>query len=220
MPSLDPILFIPLQLFVLAMAVLFALLEIQVEGAHGWASALPTWRIETPFLTRLLHGKPLTGYHVYLTLFLFLLFHFPVLLFGWSWELELTILLSHATLTVFEDFLWFILNPYYGWQRFSDQYVWWFSSWWGAFPVDYYFWFVVAATCAGLRGLSSHSVHLLSQMSAPAQNLIFWFAGLLLCIAIIALMVRYIQPKARIHSYSKHHTHRRGRQDINMLESV
>jgi hypothetical protein len=47
-------------------------LEIQIEGANGWASALPTWRIETKWLLWLTSGKPLTGYHVWLNALLIL----------------------------------------------------------------------------------------------------------------------------------------------------
>ena len=54
-------------LFLFAYALLFALAEIEIEGAHGWAEKLPTWYRVTPRYARLfglfLSGKPLTGYH-------------------------------------------------------------------------------------------------------------------------------------------------------------
>jgi hypothetical protein len=39
--------------WVLAMAVIFAKVEIHIEGPHGWAAKLPTWRIEDHWLLRL-----------------------------------------------------------------------------------------------------------------------------------------------------------------------
>jgi len=30
--------------------------------------------------------------------------------------------------TMFWDFLWFILNPYYGWEKFAPKAVWWFGE--------------------------------------------------------------------------------------------
>ena len=55
-------------LFILALgitAVLFALLEIQIEGPNGWASSLPTWRVENRWTRLFYSSKPLTGYHLY-----------------------------------------------------------------------------------------------------------------------------------------------------------
>ncbi|MCU0605802.1 MAG: hypothetical protein MUC33_24470 [Desulfobacterales bacterium] len=43
--------------FLTLAAWLFALLEIQIEGRHGWAQNLPTWRIENKW-TRTLYRKP------------------------------------------------------------------------------------------------------------------------------------------------------------------
>ena len=52
-------------LFILIAAFVFAKLEIEVEGPHGWAEKLPTWRIEHHFLLDwLFGGRPLTSYHV------------------------------------------------------------------------------------------------------------------------------------------------------------
>ena len=61
-------------------ASLFAMVEIQIEGADGWAAQLPTWRVENRW-TRLFFGKrPLTGYHLYVLLFVLLMAHAPFFL--------------------------------------------------------------------------------------------------------------------------------------------
>ena len=38
------------------------------------------------------------------------------------------------------DYLWIIINPYYGvWKRRPKKDVWWHKKWIGPFPDDYYF---------------------------------------------------------------------------------
>ena len=49
---------------VCAWALLFALVEIEIEGEHGWAAQLPTFHVGGPIPR--LTGKPLTGYHVFM----------------------------------------------------------------------------------------------------------------------------------------------------------
>jgi hypothetical protein len=46
-----------LLFWVMLLGLFFAMTEIQIEGANGWACALPTWRIEKHWLL----GMP-TGY--------------------------------------------------------------------------------------------------------------------------------------------------------------
>jgi len=53
-----------------ALSVILALWEIQIEGRDGWAAGLPAWRKETGLLVKITGGRPVTGYHVYMTLFL------------------------------------------------------------------------------------------------------------------------------------------------------
>src|SRR4051794_25281248 len=58
----------PRTLLLFLFALLFALAEIEIEGADGWAEKLPTWYRVRPWYARglalLLSGKPLTGYHL------------------------------------------------------------------------------------------------------------------------------------------------------------
>ena len=44
-------------------ALVLAHLEIQIEGPHGWAEKLPTWRWDSRRIRRWF-GKPVTGYHL------------------------------------------------------------------------------------------------------------------------------------------------------------
>lgn len=133
-----------------AAAACFALMEIQIEGPAGWARNLPTWRIRDPRLLRLMErvmpGRPLTGYHVWIILFIALVAHLPFLVFGlpWSWRGELRSLSFIALFWVLEDFLWFVLNPHYGLRRFRPQYIAWHQpAWWWIAPRDYWIGLVV-----------------------------------------------------------------------------
>lgn len=110
----------------------FAEVEIQAEGAHGWAERFPTWRIENRW-TRLVWGrKPVTGYHVFALLFLLGILHFPFCGGGanWSWPLERRVVAFMILFWVLEDFLWFVMNPAFGLKRFKQTEIWWHAKGW------------------------------------------------------------------------------------------
>jgi hypothetical protein len=127
-----------------AIALWFALIEIEIEGPHGWALRLPTW-----FRTRgaagraygaISGGKPLTGYHLFMASLPLLILHLP---FGygadWSLGAEAMVLAAYLAFAIGWDYLWFILNPAYGLSRFRRGQVWWYSGpWLGRLPYEYY----------------------------------------------------------------------------------
>ena len=128
--------------FLFVLSALFALAEIQIEGTHGgWAANLPTWRVQNRW-TRLIYGaKPLTGYHLYLQLFLLVVVHLP---FGmgltpFSWRGEACALSFFTLFWVLEDFLWFVFNPAFGVKRFKPEHIWWHAPGWiWIMPRDYW----------------------------------------------------------------------------------
>jgi hypothetical protein len=147
-------------LLLFAYSLLFALVEIEIEGAHGWAEKLPTWYRVTPWYARLfavvLSGKPLTGYHLTMLPISLLSFHLG-LAFGlpWSWALEARLLAAYMVFNVVWDFLWFVLNPHFGWRRFHKGGVWWHDRLWlGRFPIDYWNGFALSFVLAALPWLS------------------------------------------------------------------
>jgi hypothetical protein len=80
-------------LFLFGYALLFAAVEIEIEGPHGWAERLPTWFRITPWYARaygiLMRGKPLTGYHA--TMFALSVWSFHIGFVAgvpWSWPAE------------------------------------------------------------------------------------------------------------------------------------
>jgi hypothetical protein len=125
---------------------LFAMVEIQIEGSDGWAANLPTWRIEKHWLLDVFFGgRPLTGYHAWCLPFVLLVFHLPsAMLWTWSWPLEARAMAAFMLFWIIEDLLWFLLNPAWGWKRFTRSEVRWHKHWILGFPTDYWTFAVVA----------------------------------------------------------------------------
>ena len=127
--------------FIVGAAFIFAKLEIEIEGPHGWAEKLPTWRVENhTLLDWFFGGRPLTGYHVWAFALMLFCFHMPFFWSPGSWSLraELRALAAYTAFWVVEDFLWFIFNPHYGWQKFRREDVLWHKRWLFALPLDYW----------------------------------------------------------------------------------
>jgi hypothetical protein len=78
--------------FMVFMALILALWEIQIEGKDGWAANSPGWRIEKGWLVKVTGGRPITGYHFYMTIFIIALVHLPLFFVSWSWRLECLLL--------------------------------------------------------------------------------------------------------------------------------
>jgi hypothetical protein len=143
-PTTSAVMFAVRLVFLFGYALLFAAVEIEIEGPHGWAARLPTWFRITPAYARLyrllMRGKPLTGYHAVMFVLPLWSFHVGFVAgLPWNWAAEATTLAAYLVWTVTWDLLWFILNPRFGWRRFRKGEVWWHGGTWiGRFPVDYY----------------------------------------------------------------------------------
>ena len=129
-------------IFALALAWLafcFAKVEIAIEGEHGWASSLPTWRLPpSHWASRVFFGgRPATGYHVWLQLFMLGAFHLAYLFAPVTLATELEILAFFMLFWVVEDFLWFVLNPAFGLARFKRANIPWHPRWWLGMPSEY-----------------------------------------------------------------------------------
>ncbi len=147
--------------FLFFWAFLYALLEVQTDGAVGWALAFPTWRKQSPWYSRLMSGKELTGYHAIMFLLpIFLMLGTFIFDRYWSgaWRLAS---LRHAgemlswylMLSVDWDFMWFPLNPYFGIKRFCRGEIRWHRRWIGPIPFDYVGGLVGAAVFTAVVGL-------------------------------------------------------------------
>jgi hypothetical protein len=176
-PTLVSSLFRILLLF--GYALLFAAAEVEIEGDHGWAEALPTWYRVRPRYARvfaaLSGGKPLTGYHATMLPLTFVSFHLGFVAGApWSAGAEAATLAAYVAWLVIWDFLWFVLNPTFTWARFRKGAVWWHDGrWLGRFPAAYAGAFalsvVVAAVGAALgrdAGILVRHLSLLAGMCA------------------------------------------------------
>jgi hypothetical protein len=121
-------------------AFLWANLEVQIEGKSGWAENLPTWRIEKHFLLDIfMGGRPLTGFHVWAFSFVAFAFHIPLIWAAhWTWALEMEVIGYLIFFWVLEDFLWFMINPHYGWRRYRKQEIEWHPRWFWILPADHW----------------------------------------------------------------------------------
>jgi len=128
-------------------ALVLAHLEIQIEGPHGWAEKLPTWRWDSRRIRRWF-GKPVTGYHLCLIALILLFVHVPQLYDG-SWEREADLLAMFFFLTATWDFLWFVCNRHFGVRRFRKGQIWWFPTWTLGVPRPYLL-VIALSLCAGL----------------------------------------------------------------------
>ncbi|AKM81607.1 MAG: hypothetical protein UT13_C0001G0647 [Candidatus Pacebacteria bacterium GW2011_GWF2_38_9] len=117
-----------LIIFTIFVSSVFALLEIQIEGENGWAKNLPTWKRPNPF-KKIINWPYITGYHLFLNLFLFSVFQFPFFI-GLDLNLNNELLVAEVLLTIFilEDFLWFAFNPKWGVNRFFKKEIPWHAN--------------------------------------------------------------------------------------------
>jgi len=122
---------------------LFAAVEVEIEGKHGWAEQLPTWYRVKGWAAKifgfLFMKKPLTGYHLWMLLLSLLVFHLPYA-HGrpFTWPNEVMTISLYLTWAVFWDFNWFVLNPEYGITKFRPRYIWWHRRWFLGLPLDYW----------------------------------------------------------------------------------
>lgn len=136
----DAQLIIPLLFWTILLAFFFAKVEIHIEGEHGWAGSLPTWRVEEHWLLEIFWGgRPMTGYHAWIFSFITLVFHLAFFLEGkWSLQMEARVLASLMLFWMAEDFLWFVLNPAFGIRKFNRKDIHWHKKWFLLLPLDYW----------------------------------------------------------------------------------
>ena len=112
-------------------AFLFAKVEVHIEGPNGWAAQLPTWRVQNRLTEILYGGRPLTGYHLYVQLFVLVFVHLPYAIgTPLDWKFEALIWSWMILFWIVEDFLWFVVNPSFGIRKFKAEFIWWHKKAW------------------------------------------------------------------------------------------
>ena len=134
--------------WIVLLSLFFAKVEIHIEGDSGWAANLPTWRIEKHWLLDIFWGgRPMTGYHAWVFSFMALVFHLPIFIDGqWTLKLEVRMLGCLMFFWIFEDFLWFVLNPAFGLAKFRQSSIPWHKYWFFFVPVDYVVFAIVGSS--------------------------------------------------------------------------
>jgi hypothetical protein len=164
------------------MALVIAAVEIESEGKYGWAEKAPTWFRKTGFAARLyglaMGGKPLTGYHTFMFFLPVLIFHSGFFMGApWSWRAELAAWAMYFAWCPLWDYLWFLLNPAYGFKRFRKENVWWHakSDWvLGRFPADYLVGWGISIPLAFAAGRLGNHIELLGWFLAMTALTIFF----------------------------------------------
>lgn len=175
-------------------AVVMAAVEIEIEGAYGWAEKLPTpYRVSGP-LARVfgaaLGGKPLTGYNLLMFAGVLLAFHLPFAFAApWTAPNELSVLAAWISWSALWDLLWFLLNPAYGWRRFRRGHVWWHRRWLWRLPLDYWVAIAVSLLLALLADLVAGDGAAPGPLAAQII-LLFAFAGWALVTGLLAPLYR------------------------------
>ena len=157
-----------------ALCWLLARVEIEIEGDKGWAVGLPTWRWGPEWWLRLTNGKEVTGYHVWLTLFLIGVFHLPLVFSGFSRELWAKCTSAYLLTTAVWDFQWFVWNPAWGLKKFRAAPIPWFRHKILGFPADYYALVAVSGAASRLiwsPGFESWAVRTATVLIASAISL-------------------------------------------------
>ncbi|HEX4047691.1 MAG TPA: hypothetical protein VH309_07655 [Elusimicrobiota bacterium] len=156
-----------------ALCWLLARVEIEIEGDKGWAASLPTWRWGPDWWLDLTNGKEVTGYHLWLTLFLVAVFHLPLVFAGFSRALWSKCVSSYLLTTAVWDLQWFAWNPAWGLARFRAAPIPWFRRKLLGFPVDYYAAVAASGASAFLiwrPGLGAWAVRTAAALAASAAS--------------------------------------------------
>jgi hypothetical protein len=134
---------IGLFIFIIISSIFLAYLEIQIEGTVGWAKNLPTWKYK-------ISNFEITGYHLSLWGFLFIICHFPLFFTSWSLTKESFIISFFIILLLVEDSFWFLLNKEF--KGLNDE---WRQPKLGSIPM----FFIVGAFFALFFALCSYSLY-------------------------------------------------------------
>ena len=88
----------------------------------------------------------MTGYLAWAFPFIALCFHFPLVFWGrWSWRAQCRVLACIMLFWITEDFLWFVINPEFGLEKFNAASVPWHKHWFLFAPLDYWIYLPLAA---------------------------------------------------------------------------
>ncbi|MBU1446200.1 hypothetical protein KKD70_02980 [Patescibacteria group bacterium] len=122
--------------FVIAFALI--VIENKLEVKYKFAKKIHNLRIKSRFTSFVFGGKEISGYFIFVMIGLFLFLHIPFLITAsWSIGAESEIFAVLLLAGIFWDFLWVVLNPYYGVRKFNQKHLYWYEAWVAGIPVEY-----------------------------------------------------------------------------------
>jgi len=105
-------------LFILFFAVLYSILEIEIEGKNGgWAKNIPTVKSGIGIFTY---------YHIYMNIIIILIITYSTIII-FNYDIYLLLFFIIVWFSV-EDFCWFVLNPYFTLKRYTKENIWWHAN--------------------------------------------------------------------------------------------
>tara|TARA_B100000795_G_C22798051_1_gene440386 strand:- start:396 stop:920 length:525 start_codon:yes stop_codon:yes gene_type:complete len=105
------------SLFIAIFAILFSMLEIEIEGKDGgWAKNIPTSPSGIGIFT---------NYHIIMNIIIILVVSYSTLLLTENIYVIIFFIISWF---VIEDFCWFVLNPYFTIDKYTNNDIWWHSN--------------------------------------------------------------------------------------------
>ena len=108
--------------FVFFVALLYSLMEIEMEGKDGWCKNLPTAKnVIASF----------TWYHILMMIIIILIFYQTFR------SLDIWMVVFYITsFFLIEDFLWFVFNPFYGIKKYKKENIPWHKNWSAEVPIE------------------------------------------------------------------------------------
>lgn len=110
-----------------------SLWEARIEGKHIGATEQTGWKTD-------ILGIKFTEYHFWLWIVAYPLMLSIALFVDFSWKLAAVLLSSYFFGLVFEDFMWFVFNPYFRLKNFNSKEVKWYP--WlkiGKFEIPFFY---------------------------------------------------------------------------------
>lgn len=89
--------------------------EAYIEGLYPWAGRQCGWTL------RLGKKWTLTAYHFWLNIMFLFFLSLPLVIYGWDLILFGILLSALMIGLIVEDFLWYIVNPYYSLRFFNEN---------------------------------------------------------------------------------------------------
>lgn len=126
-------------------ALLFSLLEIEIEGENGWCKKIPTFTIKKGIF------KNFTFYHIIMNVIVILTnIFFEFLHNGFNINSLLYSIFYVTLWFLTEDFLWFVLNPFYTLKKYNKDSIIWHSNqlWILGMPMHNYICFTIMGSIA------------------------------------------------------------------------